>query len=62
METMTRKSVMIEEEVHNNLDKLAKETKQKKKDIIEALINTADADEVIDKMAENLKAEKKKKK
>lgn len=59
---MTRKSVMIEEEVHNNLDKLAKETKQKKKDIIEALINTADADEVIDKMAENLKAEKKKKK
>lgn len=59
---MTRKSVMIEEEVHNNLHKLAKETKQKKKDIIEALINTADANEVIDKMAENLKAEKKKKK
>ena len=59
---MTRKSVMIEEEVYNNLDKLAKETKQKKKDIIEALINTADANEVIDKMAENLKAEKKKKK
>ena len=53
---------MIEEEVHNNLHKLAKETKQKKKDIIEALINTADANEVIDKMAENLKAEKKKKK
>lgn len=59
---MTRKSVMIEEEVHSNLEKLSKETKQKKKDIIEALINTADADEVIDKMAENLKAEKKKKK